>query len=370
MNVDRRSFLLGTTAAAQSAFAQNDAARIPTAMIGTGNRGAFVMKGVLEQPNARVAALCDIKPAVLDSAASVAARDKPTTYTDWRRIIDRKDIEAVFVATPPYLHAEMAVAALQAGKHVYCEKPIGITPEQVRDVVKAAKASQKVFVSGQQLRSYKQLQEAIGKIRQGVIGDVIMVKAQRHAPADIPHDVSSSDWYFDVTKSGGYLIEMSVHNVDACNWAIGQHPVRVSGFGGTLLYKNDPPGRTIFDCGVLAYDYANGAKMSFTQSVFHPAGLPGGNQYIYVYGTKGAVDLLGSTDMYPLEGKGPGTPLAPKVVEPPHAHVAAFYDCITKNAPNPADITVGATAALSSIMGHLAMTRQKVITWEEMGVQL
>lgn len=367
MKLDRRFFLAGSAAAA---FAQSDTARIPTAMIGTGNRGSYVLKGILEQPNARVAALCDIKPDRLDAAATSAAKDKPNTYTDWRRIIDRKDIDAVYIATPPHLHAEMAVAAIQAGKHVYCEKPIGITPEQVRAVVNAARNSKKVFMAGQQLRSFKQLQQAIARIREGAIGDVIMVKAQRHGSADLPHDSSSGDWYFDVKKSGGYLIEMSVHNVDACNWAIGQHPVRASGFGGTLLYRNDPPGRTIFDCGVLAYDYPNGAKMSFTQSVFHPNGLPNGNQYIYVYGTKGAVDLMYSTNMYPLQGKGPGTPLAPKVQEDPHAHTVAFYDCITKGAANPADIRVGAAGALTSIMGHLAMTEKRVVTWEEMGVQL
>ena len=215
---------MGSGLAAQSAFGQTAGERIPTAMIGTGNRGSYVLKGVLEQPNAKVAALCDLKPARLDTAASAAAKDNPTTYTDWRKIIDRKDIGAVFIATPPHLHAEMAVAALQAGKHVYCEKPIGITPEQVRDIVKAAKAANRVFVSGQQLRSVRYLSQTVEKIRGGAIGDVLMVKAQRHGSADIPHDSSSSDWYFDVSKSGGYLIEMSVHNLDACNWAIGKPP--------------------------------------------------------------------------------------------------------------------------------------------------
>lgn len=370
MEVNRRYFLLGSAAATQSVFGQNDVARVQTAMIGVGNRGSYVLKGVLEQPNAKVTAVCDIKPDRLDAAATAAAKDSPKTYRNWREVIDRKDIEAVFIATPPHLHAEMAVAALQAGKHVYCEKPIGVTPEHVRDVVKAARASKKVFIVGQQLRSNRQLQQAIGKIRQGEIGDVIMVKAQRHGNADLPHEGPSADWYFDVNKSGGYLIEMSVHNVDACNWAIGQRPSKCAGFGGTLAYKNDPPGRTIFDCGILAYDYPNGAKMSFTQSVFHPNGMPGGNQFIHVFGTKGAVDLMYSTNMYPREGKGPGTPLAPKQEEPPHAHVTAFYDCITKNAENPADIVVGATGALTAIMGHLAMVKQKVVTWDELGVQL
>jgi predicted dehydrogenase len=369
MNLNRRHFLLGTAIASHSSFAQNAGERIPTAMIGTGNRGSYVLKGVLEQPNAKVAALCDIKPSRLDAAASSAAKDSPQTYTDWRKIIERKDIEAVFIATPPHLHSEMAIAALQAGKHVYCEKPIGVTAEQVRDLLKAGRASKKVFVAGQQLRSHKQLTEAVGKIHQGTIGDVIMVKAQRHATTDLSHEGSSADWYFDVTKSGGYLIEQSVHNLDACNWAVGQHPVRASGFGATLLYKNDPPGRTIFDCGVLSFSYPNGTKMSFTQNVFHPKGLPQGGQYIYVYGTKGAVDLLYSTNMYPLKD-GSMAPLAEKTQEPPHAHVTAFYDCITTNAKNPADITVGATAALTAIIGHLAMSKEKVINWSELGVDV
>jgi hypothetical protein len=98
--------------------------------------------------------------------------------------------------------------------------------------------------------------------------------------------------------------------------------------------------------------------------------MPGNDQSIHIFGSKGAVDLLYSTNMYPLGTKGPATPLAVKREEPPHAHVTAFYDCITKNAKNPAGIEVGATGALTAIMGHLAMTTQKMITWEEMGVQL
>lgn len=367
MNVKRRHFLMGTAAAAHSVFAQDAAERVPTAMIGIGIRGSYALKGVLEQSNSKVVALCDTNAGRLDAAATAAARDNPKTYTDWRRIVDSKDIGAVYIATPPHLHAEMAAAVLQSGKHVYCEKPIGVTPEQVREVVKAARSSNKVFITGQQLRSHKQLTEAIGKIHGKAIGEVIMVKAQRHASAETDYKGSSGDWYFDVNKSGGYLIEQSVHNLDACNWAIGQRPLRASGFGATLLYKDTPPGRTIFDCGVLAFDYPGGVKMSFTQNVFHPSGMPNGNQYIYVYGTKGAVDLLYSTNMYPLD-KGEMKPLAQKTEEPPHAHITAFYDCITKNAKNPADITVGATAALTAILGHQAMVKQKVVEWSDLGV--
>jgi myo-inositol 2-dehydrogenase / D-chiro-inositol 1-dehydrogenase len=372
MSFNRRSFLLGSAAAASQAVYSQSAPSVGTAVIGAGGRGSYLLQGVLLQPDAKVIALCDIKPDRLDKAASAAARDNPATTTDWRGILDRKDVDAVFIATPPYLHSEMAIAALKAGKHVYCEKPIGITPAQVRALVQAARDTRRVFVPGQQLRSIKRLREAIRKIQQGAIGDVIMVKAQRHATADLPHDGTSADWYFDVTKSGGYLIEQSVHNLDVCNWAIGNHPLRACGFGGILLYQNDPPGRTIFDCGSLTYEYPGGVKMSFTQNVFHPRAMPNGNQYVYVYGTKGAVDLMGTATAYPLGREGQPTVLSnsTRETEDQHAHIAAFYSSITKGTPLPADITIGATAALTSILGHEAMVKEKVVTWSELGVNL
>lgn len=375
MNSNRRTFLFGSAIAAhsvlsQQALGQDAGPRIPTAVIGTGNRGSHLLKGVLEQPNTKVMAVCDIKADRLDAAASSAARDNPKAYTDWRQIIDRKDIEAVFVATPPQLHAEMAIAALQSGKHVYCEKPIGVTARQVQDLVIAARASDRVFVAGQQLRSYKQLNQAIEKIRAGIMGEVVMVKAQRHATRDMPKDATSADWYFDVTKSGGYLIEQSVHNLDACNWVIGEHPTRVAGFGANMVHPNEPTGRSIFDCGILCYDYASGAKMSFTQNVFHPQGMPMGGQNLLAYGTKGAVDFLYSTNFYDLNGKGKGTPLAPEVKEAQHGHITAFYDCITKGSPNPADINIGASGALTAIMGHMAMVKGGVVDWVDLGVNL
>jgi myo-inositol 2-dehydrogenase / D-chiro-inositol 1-dehydrogenase len=368
--VNRRAFLLGTAAAA-AASAQTSGQIVGAGMIGLGGRGSYLLGGVLAQPDVKVRALCDIKPDRLDKAATTASRDNPTTYPDWRQVLDRKDVDAVFIASPPDLHSEMATAALAAGKHVYCEKPIGITAAQVRAVVEAAKKSNKVFVPGQQLRSMKEYIEAVRRIREGAIGDVMMIKAQRHATADLAHDGTSADWYFDVNRSGGYLIEQSVHNLDLCNWAIGAHPTRACGFGAILMYKNDPPGRTIFDCGTISYDYPGGVKMSFTQNVFHPRRLPNGNQYIYVYGTKGAIDLMGIPTMYSLSGDGQPVVLAQK--SPPadeYDHMVGFFKAIATGSKLPADITIGATAALTAILGHEAMTRQQMVDWSGLGVAL
>jgi predicted dehydrogenase len=253
---------------------------------------------------------------------------------------------------------------------VYCEKPVAITPSSVQQVVRAAKASGKVFVSGQQLRSFNRLKAAVGKIRGGAIGDVLMVKAQRHSETDLSHTGTSADWFFDVEKSGGYLIEMSVHNLDLCNWAIGATPIRAAGFGGILLYKDDPPGRSIMDGYTLSYDYPSGVKLYFTQMVFHPRGLPGGGQFVHVYGQKGACDLMGDTSVYPLDGSAPPSLLAEKVDEHPSAHMRAFYEAIRGTGQNPADVIVGATTALTAIMGHMAITGGKVVEWKDIAGDL
>ena len=361
--MDRRSFLL------TSGIALAQVPTTATAVIGVGNRGSYLLESVLAQPNAKVVVLCDNKPDRLDKAATKAAAQSPKTTTYWRRVIDNKDVEAVYIATPPHLHAEMAVAALRAGKHVYCEKPVGVTAAQVAAVVAAAQASKRVFVAGQQLRSHAQLAEAVGKIHDGIIGDVLMIKAQRHATSDLPYDSTSADWYYDVTKSGGYLIEQSVHNLDVCNWVLNQRPISANGFGATRLHTNEPAGRSIFDCGTLSYNYPGGAQVSFTQNVFHPRGMPHGGQNVLVYGSKGAIDLMYACMMYPL-GAGAPVEIAAKREEVPHAHTIAFYNAIQRGAPLPAGIKIGAEAALTAILGHEAMTRQNTVTWNSLGVSL
>ena len=118
--MERRIFLLGTAGAAQTAFSQGGR-RIGTTMIGTGSRGSGVLKGILEQLGVRVTALCDLKPDRLDSAASAAARDNPATEKTGGRLLSAKMSRPCTSHAADYLHSEMAIAALKAGKHVYCE---------------------------------------------------------------------------------------------------------------------------------------------------------------------------------------------------------------------------------------------------------
>jgi predicted dehydrogenase len=365
--MQRRDFMKASLAASGAGLfsqAAHGDEPLRTAMIGTGNRGSYVLQIILQQPGVKVTALCDLKPDRLDKAASLAKRDNPKTFRDYHELLARKDVDVVYIDTPCDLHVEMAIAALQAGKHVYCEKPAGITAESVNRLVKEVRASDRVFCVGQQMRSYEILKHVTARLREGIAGDIIMVKAQRHASADLDHNGLSADWFFDAKRSGDVINEMVVHNLDVCNWLIGAHPESAAGFGGTLLWKDDPPGRTNMDGYTLSYDYPKGVKMSFTQVFFHPQGLPGGGQYYYVYGTKGAVDVLNGK-FYPREPAGSPETIFQPVREKDDPHVAAFFEAIRTGKQPPAGIEIGASAALTAILGREAIYNKTVTRWSD-----
>src|SRR6266853_1757886 len=146
----RRHFLGG--AALLSAQSPNDSVRV--AFIGVGNRGSFLERHMLKVPGIKVVAICDLNPenlkAGIDRAA--AAGHSPDPYTEYRKLLERKDIDAVVIATPVDFHKEMAIAALEVGKNVYCEKPMAVTPEDCRQVTNAAGAAKGIFQQGFQNR--------------------------------------------------------------------------------------------------------------------------------------------------------------------------------------------------------------------------
>ena len=370
--VSRRFVFFGSLAAAAAGRAQVQESEIRVAFIGTGGRGGSLMRSTLAQPSVKVAAVCDIKPDRLDRAATLTARDKPKTVREWREVLAMPDVDAVYIATPCDLHAEMAVAALEAGKHVYCEKPVGIHAAEIGWLWTVARKSAKVFQAGQQLRSLAYRAELVEKIREGAIGEVMMVKAQRHSAQDLAHDGTSADWFFDAKRSGDVLVEQSVHNLDQINWLTGSRPALAAGFGGVMKWKNQPPGRTSMDGYTLSYEYANGVKVSYTNVFFHAAGLPGGGAYTYLYGTKGSLDA-DTCLFYPDARKAEPVQLVAKADPPENMnekHVRAFLDAIRGKGKPPAGIEEGAVGALTAILGREAIYQKRVTSWAELGVPI
>lgn len=372
--MNRRHFLMSGLAASSLALSRKTAAQSPnsrlnTGFIGLGNRGGHVMKSIKDLPGIQITALCDIKPDRLDAAATVAAASKPKTYTDWRELLIQPDLDVVFIDTPCDLHVPMALAAMDANKHIYCEKPAGIKADEIGWFYREGKDYGKVICIGQQMRSEAKLRKTIDWIQEGNLGRIVMVKAQRHASEDLDHNGSSADWFFYNWRSGDVLVEMSVHNLDACNWAVGEYPARAAGFGGNLLYINEPPGRNTMDGYSLTYDYPGGVKLSYTQVFFHPSKMPGGGQYINVYGEKGAVELMSGT-FYPHDRNAQPVKLADDVKNTATAHQERFFEAIRTGSKSPADIAVGCSGALTAIMGREAIYQKRVTTWKEMGVDI
>src|ERR1700739_388732 len=179
-DANRRSFLKASAASLGSSLllqgqSPNDTVRV--AFIGVGTRGSFLLKHMLTVPGITVVAICDLDPERLKAAvdAATAAGSHPEALTEYRKLLDRKDIDAVVIATPVDLHKEMAVAALEVGKHVYSEKPMALTPADCRIVTHAAASAKGIYQAGFQLRHDPQRAASMRFIQQGGLGKVLFL---------------------------------------------------------------------------------------------------------------------------------------------------------------------------------------------------
>ncbi len=370
----RRDFVLGALAAAAGSTVARGAEReIRTAFIGAGNRGTALLGQVLEHPNTRVAAICDIDPGARDKAQGVARRDSPRSFTDYRSMLDLSDVDAVIVATPCYLHAEMAAACLDAGKHVYCEKPLGITPEQVDLVLRAARKSKAILQIGQQLRYFPSLREAMRQLHdEKILGRTFFVKAQRHStPISSAAEKTRPEWYKDVKRSGDLIVENAVHNIDVCNWIAGSQPVSAFGHGGKYFPEPIPPGKLMMDGFVVQYVYENDIHLDYSQLYMHPRSLQKfqNGQWWLIFGQKGTLELgHESADFYAMEENAPRDLIAAELKEQKENAMSDFLACIREGRQPYADVRIAATAALTAIMGREAIYQKRLVTWRELGV--
>lgn len=369
----RRELLSGAAALAAGLRAAPDGREVRTAMVGIGHRGTALLGQVLRQEQVRITAICDTDPQARDKALSTAARFRPRSFTDYRQVLDLADVDALIVATPCYLHAEMAAACLNAGKYVYCEKPVGITPEQVALVLDTSRKSKAFLQIGQQLRYFPGLREVIRQIHEDrVLGETFVIKAQRHSTPIKPEaELARPEWYKDVKRSGDLIVENAVHNLDVCNWVAGSRPESVFGHGKKYFPKPIPAGTLMMDGFSVEYIYQNDMHLDYSQLYLHPRSLKelANGQWYMIFGEKGAINLEkglfyqhGSDEVRQL--------ITPQMREAGEDAMTQFYTAIRENRKPVADVTVAATAALTAIMGREAIYRRKMVTWAELGVKL
>ena len=262
--------------------------RVRIGLIGTGSRGQYHLNNLKSIPYADVVALCDNFEPHLKKGMEMFPKAK--TYTDYRKLLEDKEIQAVVVATPLYEHAHMTIEALQAGKHVFCEKSMAMTCKDCHDMYMEYKKSGNVLFIGQQRLYDPKYIKAMEMIHSGLIGDICSVRAywfrnnDWRRPVPSPELERKINWRLYKDYSCGLLTELATHQLQVGNWALKMIPEKVTGMADIVHWKD---GREVYDSLNLIYHYGNGVKMTYESMI--------ANKFFgleeEIMGTKGTMEL-------------------------------------------------------------------------------
>jgi myo-inositol 2-dehydrogenase/D-chiro-inositol 1-dehydrogenase len=361
MPASRRGFL-ATLAAPAFLRAQNTARRVRIAYIGVGNRGSYTMSKIMDVDGVDIAAVCDLDEEAL-KRADAAARGKnhtPKLYTDYRKMLEEmKDVDGVVIATPVDTHLAITLAALEAGKNVYCEKPMALNEQECLVVEKATESAKGFYQAGFQLRHDPRRAASMAYLKSGALGRVLFCQGYRHG-SDLPRNIT---WLFDRKRSGDNIVEQACHILDLFTWAIDKPPLRAMGSGGISLYKDVPPGRTTMDHYAVIYEFPDDVRVCFSHLYFDPPGFSGIKER--VFGSEGAIELpaakwmkLGQRGEHLLE-------VADASQSPDFLSMKAFADNIREGKHPLNDAASARRSTLVAILGRKAIYEKRVVEWKE-----
>ena len=306
--IDRREFAkkatalgIAASAVAEGPFVKRAKASdrvVNYAMIGPGSRGRRLLeRHLVHMEHGKCVALCDIYEKNLNRALEVF-NNEPRGYQDYNELLAQDDIEAVFITVPLFLHYPVMKAALEAGKHVFCEKSLVFTPAEVHALRQLHEEHPDLTIQVGLQRRYSLLyQRAKELIEAGVIGDITHIQAQWHRNTNWRRKASEEfedqfNWRLYRKYSGGLCAELMSHQVDVADWFLDQHPKSVMGVGGLDYWKD---GRDIYDNIQLIFEYPGGQKLQYSSIMTnrHIAGrrVPGDGCRETILGTDGAIEL-------------------------------------------------------------------------------
>lgn len=297
-NFSRRQFLTtGMIGLSGLAIAGNSAPSIFTlsdkikiGLIGVGQRGLGLATVIKNTPGLALTACCDLIPGNLAGGMKLSAPNSKS-YTDYRKLLEDKNVDAVVIATPLYLHYPMAMEALKANKHIYIEKTMTYDIVQALNIVKEVKKHPKlVFQVGHQYRYYDMYPKIKTYIANGLIGKVTHFESQYNRnsnwrrPVPAGYTDKQINWRMYKEYSGGVLAELSAHQIDVVNWLTDSRPEKVMAMGDVNYWKD---GRTTFDNVRAIYEYPSGIKSSVTSILSNQY-----NSYITrILGSEGTIEM-------------------------------------------------------------------------------
>lgn len=371
--------------------------RVRLGFIGVGNRGRQLLRAFLKQDDIEVAALCDVHGTQLDQAKGMVSAGV-ATYTDFRKMLERNDLDAVVVATPDHWHAVQVILACEAGKDVYVEKPLSIVVAEGRKMVEAVRRHKRVVQVGLQSRSSGAFQKLVELVRAGKIGKVTVARAY-HVSNMYPNGIGKEngeqppddlDWdmWLGPRPERPYrknivpykfrwwklyssqIANQGVHALDAIRWVLGETaPASVSAHGGKFAVDDD---RTIPDTLEATFETASGRLIIFGhyEASGNPALLRNGAEFRGTLGTayarrdgfeiipeKGGQFQDPKPRMEPVEFK-----TGPRDTTP--NHVRNFLDCVKSRKRCNADIEDGHRSTTFSLLANVALATRSRIEWD------
>ena len=368
--------------------------KIRLGVIGCGGRGRDILGVFLSNAQVDCPVVCDVDDRMLARAVTDVEEKRghaPDTVKDFRRLLDRKDVDCVLVATPDHWHALPTIFACQMGKDVYVEKPLATSIDEGRSMLIAAKRHNRVVQMGTQWRSGSHQKEAVEFIKSGKLGKIGIVRGWVYLdwlhsigrPADCPPPpgVDYDMWLGPAPKrpfnpnrfhfnfrwfwayAGGLMTDWGVHLIDIILWAMGpDHPKHISSTGGIFVLNDN---RETPDTQVTTYEFPN-----YTMIWEHRAGSNNGpynkDWGILFNGTEGT--LIISAEGWEVIPERKKTSLEP--AKHPHGgderfpHVKNFLDCITTRRQPVENLEVAHHVSSVAHLGNIALRTGRKIAWD------
>ena len=382
-SVSRRQFITTSAVATVGALAYSNFAwaqgsdKIRVGLIGCGGRGGGAANDCVKPgEGVELVAMADLFKDRLDGCrnglkGSLGAKFKVTDDTafsgfDAYKKLLATDVNMVILATPPGFRPIHLKAAIDAGKHVFMEKPVATCPTGVRMVIEASDQAEKkklAIVAGTQRRHQNSYRETMKRILDGAIGDIVSaqcywnmgglwVNEKKADWSDVEWQVRN--WLYFTYLSGDHICEQHVHNLDIINWAFKSHPVKAYGMGGRQV-RTEPKFGQIFDHFAIEYEYPNGIR---TLSMCRQQDGTDGNVSEHVVGTKGHADpggWINGENKWNFSGPNPNP------YEQEHADLIASIR--SGNLLNEGKRIAEST--LTAIMGRMSCYTGKAVTWDQ-----
>jgi predicted dehydrogenase len=361
--------------------------KITIGIIGTGIQGISNLRAFMSKPVSRVVAVCDVDLNHREEARKRAKLPPDSSYSDFRELLDRDDVDAVAVCTPDHWHALISIAAIQAGKDVYCEKPLAYNVAEGRALCDAVNRYRRILQTGTQQRSDKNFRLACELVRNGRIGKLHTIRVEipensqpnppawkvEPPPKGLDYDLwlgsapyrpyielgCHYNWHFLYDFGGGQLTNWGAHMIDIAQWGNGTDltgPVEIQGTG-------EFPKEGLFETPLrydIEFTYANGVRLLCRTC------KPGGPEtHVRFEGTDGWIfvsrDRFFSQPSWLVQSKlGPNEVCLYRSID----HHQNFLDCVRLRTKPAADVEIGHRTATVCHLGGIAVRLGRKLRWD------